>query len=120
MAIRGGSGRRLCSYVDLLWDFICDPISALEPAIDLSSRPDIRNVEDFGINREDNSIVAHSSSSAICTDQRFREPRGLRFRCNSFQLFLYAGLGIAVKRGEILCCGSTKLNLQTQSSAHLV
>jgi hypothetical protein len=87
----------LCSGVRLLWNVIFDAISALEPAIDLPARPDIRNVKDFGIDREDNPIVSDSRGSASYTDQGFREPRGLRLGCNRLQLFPYAGLGVAVE-----------------------
>jgi len=57
-----------------------DSALALEPAIDLAAWPDVRDVEDFGIDCEDDSIVAHSRGSAIYTNQRFREPCGLWLR----------------------------------------
>jgi hypothetical protein len=86
-----------CSQVRFLWNVISDAISALEPAIDLPAGPDIRDVKDLGIDREDNPIVPDSRGSAIYTDQGFREPRSLRFGCNRLQLFPYAGLGAAVE-----------------------
>jgi hypothetical protein len=72
--------RRLCSYVCFLWNVIYGSVSALEPAINLPSGSDVCNEEDFGIDREDNSIVPHSRGSAIYTDQRFRKPCSLRLR----------------------------------------
>jgi len=50
------------------WNVSYDSISALEPAIDLPSRPDVRDEEDFRIDREDNSIVAYSRRPAIHAD----------------------------------------------------
>jgi hypothetical protein len=58
LAIWGECEKGIHSFACRRWNFIRDSISALQPAVDLPSRPDIRHVEDLRIDREDNSIVA--------------------------------------------------------------
>jgi hypothetical protein len=89
-------------------------MSPLEPAVDSSARPDVRNVEDFRINRENYPIVANPSCSLVGARQRFRKTRVARVCCDCVQLGHDAGLRGTVERGQIFCGGIAQFYSERQ------